>query len=308
MMLAHPINYEELLNLHPSDFVAEWKWDGIRLAGRGRDGSAALFADRRRYQPGVPGYPRTATFDGVVDGELLVAHNGIAAPFAELQKRLGRKTATKKLLAAHPAHFRAYDLLFEQGEDLRTASLDVRRKRLERWATSDPKPIDISPLVPFTDWKQLADIRDGTRAAGIEGLMLKRRDSAYVAGRPKGPWFKWKRDPLIADCVLMYAQRGHGKRSSYYSDYTFGCWRASKAGADELVPVGKAYSGFTNEELVELDRWVRAHATERFGPVRAVEEGLVFEVAFDAVQPTRHKSACDAIPPHSPHSMGQTTA
>ena len=121
--------------------------------------------------------------------------------------------------------------------------------------------------------------------------MLKRRDSPYIAGRPKGPWFKWKRDPLVADCVLMYAQRGHGKRSSYYSDYTFGCWRASEEGEDELVPVGKAYSGFTNEELVELDRWVRAHATDRFGPVRAVERGLVFEVAFDAVQSsTRHKS------------------
>ena len=293
MMLAHPINYEELLNLHPSDFVAEWKWDGIRAL------LVADGTDRRLYSRtgddisrAFPDILESATFDGVVDGELLVAHNGIAAPFAELQKRLGRKTATKKLLAAHPAHFRAYDLLFEQSEDLRTASLDVRRKRLERWASQRSEAnTDISPLVPFTDWKQLADIRDGTRAAGIEGLMLKRRDSAYVAGRPKGPWFKWKRDPLIADCVLMYAQRGHGKRSSYYSDYTFGCWRASRAGADELVPVGKAYSGFTNEELVELDRWVRAHATERFGPVRAVEEGLVFEVAFDAVQPsTRHKS------------------
>ena len=121
--------------------------------------------------------------------------------------------------------------------------------------------------------------------------MLKRRDSPYVAGRPKGPWFKWKRDPLLADCVLMYAQRGHGKRSSYYSDYTFGCWRPVEDGSDELVPVGKAYSGFTNDELAKIDRWVRNHVTERFGPVRAVEPGLVFEVAFDSVHPsTRHKS------------------
>jgi len=293
MMLANPIAHEDLTEMQPDDFVAEWKWDGIRAL------LVADGTDRRLYSRtgddisrAFPDILESATFDGVVDGELLVAHDGVAAPFAELQKRLGRKTATNKLLAAHPAHFRAYDLLFDQGEDLRAQTLETRRNRLETWANMQSAAnIDISPLVAFSRWDELSALRDASRANGIEGLMLKRRDSPYVAGRPKGPWFKWKRDPLLADCVLMYAQRGHGKRSSYYSDYTFGCWRVSAAGLDELVPVGKAYSGFTNDELVELDRWVRAHATERFGPVRAVEEGLVFEVAFDAVQPsTRHKS------------------
>jgi DNA ligase-1 len=151
--------------------------------------------------------------------------------------------------------------------------------------------MDLSPLVPFTNWDELGALRDGARENGIEGLMLKRADSTYVPGRPKGPWFKWKRGALTLDCVMMYAQRGHGKRSSYYSDYTFGCWRPGADGILELAPVGKAYSGFTDEELLRLDRWVRAHTTNRFGPVREVEQGLVLEVAFDSVhRSTRHKS------------------
>ncbi len=151
--------------------------------------------------------------------------------------------------------------------------------------------MDLSPTIPFAGWPDLAGLREAARAAGIEGLMLKRRDSAYVAGRPKGPWFKWKRDPFTVDAVLMYAQRGHGKRSSFYSDYTFGVWRDEEAGGAALVPVGKAYFGFTDEELKLLDKWVRDNTVERFGPVRAVEPGLVLEVAFDAVQhSSRHKS------------------
>ena len=151
--------------------------------------------------------------------------------------------------------------------------------------------MDLSPLIAFHQWSELAALRSGARAAAIEGLMLKRRDSAYVAGRPKGLWFKWKRDALTLDCVVMYAQRGHGKRSSFYSDYTFGCWQRRNGAAPELVPVGKAYSGFTDAELLELDRWVRNHTLERFGPVRAVAPGLVLEIAFDAVQPSnRHRS------------------
>ena len=151
--------------------------------------------------------------------------------------------------------------------------------------------MDLSPLVPFAAWAELADLRAGAREAGQEGLMLKRLDSAYVGGRPRGLWWKWKRDPHTIDCVLMYAQRGHGKRSSFYSDFTFGCWRDGEGGAPELVPVGKAYFGFTDAELLELDKWVRAHTVERFGPVRAVAPGLVLEIAFDAVQPSpRHRS------------------
>ena len=141
-------------------------------------------------------------------------------------------------------------------------------------------------MVPFTGWDELKELRDGARERGIEGLMLKRADSLYVAGRPKGPWFKWKRGALTLDTVLMYAQRGHGKRSSFYSDYTFGAWRG-----DELVPVGKAYSGFTDEELRRLDQWVRNNTVKRWGPVREVTPGIVLEVAFDSVhRSTRHKS------------------
>ncbi|WP_425429119.1 hypothetical protein [Azospirillum thermophilum] len=158
---------------------------------------------------------------------------------------------------------------------------------MERWCEAvRPRRMDLSPMVPFSGWDELKALREGARENGIEGLMLKRADSPYTAGRPKGPWFKWKRGALTLDTVLMYAQRGHGKRSSYYSDFTFGVWRG-----EELVPVGKAYFGFTDAELVELDRWVRNHTTRRYGPVREVEPGLVLEVAFDSVHPSsRHKS------------------
>ncbi len=163
-----------------------------------------------------------------------------------------------------------------------------RRRRLEAWhARVGPERMDVSPLVPFSSWEELKALREGARENGIEGLMLKRRDSLYVAGRRAGLWYKWKRDPLVADCVLMYAARGSGKRSSYYSDYTFGCWDDE----GELLPVGKAYFGFTDEELMWLDRFVRNHTVQRFGPVREVERKLVLEVAFDSIHASkRHKS------------------
>ncbi len=292
-MLATPLDEADLARLDPAAFAAEWKWDGIRVLLVARDGERRLYSrtgdDIGRAFPDVLS---GAEFDAVLDGELLVARDGIPAPFNDLQKRLGRKTVTKKMLAEFPAHLRVYDILFEAGEDLRPHDLMARRKRLEDWhAANRPSGIDLSPLIEFNTWEALAALRANARTDGIEGLMLKRRDSAYLAGRPKGPWFKWKRDPLLADCVLMYAQRGHGRRSSFYSDYTFGCWRDAEGGGSELVPVGKAYFGFTDDELIEIDRWVRAHATERFGPVRAVEPGLVFEVAFDSIHPSnRHKS------------------
>ena len=209
------------------------------------------------------------------------------APFADLQKRLNRKTVTGKLAGSHPAHIRLYDLLVENGEDIRTLPFDIRRARLEAWFARHGHPrMDLSPMVPFESWEELAATRSGATGEAVEGIMLKRADSAYVPGRPKGPWFKWKFDPHLIDAVLMYAQRGHGKRSSFFSDYTFGVWKN-----EELVPVGKAYFGFTDEELKQLDAWVRKHAVERFGPVTAVERKLVLEVAFEGLQRSpRHKS------------------
>ncbi|MEM9724565.1 MAG: cisplatin damage response ATP-dependent DNA ligase, partial [Pseudomonadota bacterium] len=207
------------------------------------------------------------------------------------QKRLGRKTISAKMLREAPAWVRAYDLLHDGAEDLRPLPFRERRRRLEAWLEAHrPARMDLSEMIAFDDWDSLAALRAGARAASQEGLMLKRWDSVYQGGRPLGPWWKWKRDPLTADCVLLYAQRGHGKRSSFYSDYTFGAWRDGADGL-ELTPVGKAYSGYTDEELKRLDRWIRANTVQRYGPVRAVTPALVFEVAFDAVQAsTRHKS------------------
>lgn len=296
MMLAQPLDEGELAGLAAADFAAEWKWDGIRvqLVGQGAPGApvGAVFSRGSDEIGGAfPEITGALTFSAVLDGELLVIRDAVVAPFNDLQQRLGRKAPPRALLARHPAHVRLYDILLEEDEDLRSLPFQARRARLEAWfARTAPALMDVSPLLPFEDWADLAALRADARDAGREGLMLKRRDSVYVAGRPKGLWFKWKRDPLTVDCVLMYAQRGSGKRSSYYSDYTFGCWRGGENGA-ELVPVGKAYSGFTDAELLELDRWVRGHTVERFGPVRAVEAALVLEVAFDAVQPSqRHRS------------------
>ncbi len=288
-MLAHPLEAPDLAALDPAAYAAEWKWDGIRVQ------LVSTLGGRRVYSRGsddisgaFPEILATMDWQGVLDGELLVVRGGEVAPFADLQQRLNRKSPGAKMLADFPVHVRVYDLLFDGTEDIRPLPFTERRPRLEAWVDSHPSPrMDISPLIPFTTVAELSTIRDGTRAASIEGLMLKRRDTPYVPGRPKGHWWKWKRDPLTIDAVVMYAQRGHGKRSSYYSDYTFGLWRED----GELVPVGKAYSGFTDAELVQMDRWIRNHTTARFGPVREVERGLVLEIAFDAAQRSgRHKS------------------
>ena len=237
-----------------------------------------------------------------IDGELLVMREGQVQSFNVLQQRLNCKAVTPKLLAEFPAHLRAYDLLAEGDEDLRGHPFAERRARLEKFigTLKDPR-IDLSPLVQFKTWEELTAARANPASAGagadadaVEGVMLKRRDAPYLPGRPKGPWWKWKRDPMIIDAVLMYAQRGHGKRSSYYSDYTFGVWSNGESG-NTLVPVGKAYFGFTDEELVEIDRFVRRNTVDRFGPVREVAHepnlGLVLEVAFEGLQrSTRHKS------------------
>jgi DNA ligase-1 len=242
-------------------------------------------------------------FEGSIDGELLVGHHGETgietATFSDLQQRLNRKTVTAKQLREYPAFIRAYDLLHDgtqqSGEDLRSLPFSERRARLAQFVEKlDKRRFDLSPVLQFSDFDELAKLRLNPPHPVIEGLMLKRHDSAYVPGRPKGPWFKWKRDPFTVDAVVVYAQRGHGKRSSYYSDFTFAVW----TGPEEdpmLVPVGKAYFGFTDEELKLLDKFVRENTIERFGPVRSVraepDHGLVVEVAFEGLnRSTRHKS------------------
>jgi DNA ligase-1 len=311
-MLAHAIEAADFARLEPNEFRAEWKWDGVRVqavCGQTEHGQRATRLYSRTGEDVSTAFPdmidalADSQFDNVtIDGELLVVRDGLVQPFAVLQQRLNRKTVSAKLIAEYPLHIRAYDLLMEHGKDLRPLPFDERRARLESLiARYHGGRVDISPLVAFDTWEALTAARAMPADAGaeldadaVEGVMLKRRDSIYVGGRPKGLWWKWKRDPYNVDAVLMYAQRGHGKRSSFYSDFTFGVWRDAD-GTDELVPVGKAYFGFTDEELVELDRWVRNHTVNRYGPVREVSankhEGLVLEVAFEGLnQSNRHRS------------------
>jgi len=293
LMLSHQIEDRELQSIDPKDFVAEWKWDGVRVQAAHQGGERRLFSRTGDDISGAFPDVVEAIPEGVVlDGELLVVRDGEVAPFNDLQQRLNRKTVTGAMLKSHPAHIRLYDILFDRGEDLRPLPFIQRRARLEAWhAMHAPRRIDISSLIDFSSIAELEALWAGARETGIEGLMLKRRLSPYIAGRPKGHWYKWKRAPLTIDAVLMYAQRGSGKRSSYYSDYTFGAWRDGENGEPELVPVGKSYFGFTDEELRELDAFVRNHTVDSFGPVRQVEAKLVFEVAFDSVhRSSRHKS------------------
>jgi len=301
VMLAQAIDEEvDFGKLAPNDYAAEWKWDGIRVQAVNEGGVRRLYTrtgdDISRTFPDVI---EALEFEGAIDGELLVLREGAIAPFADLQQRLNRKSVNDKLLATYPAGIRAYDLLADGGEDTRVLPFARRRARLEAFvARLRTSRIDLSPLQPFESWSELAELRRQPPVGDAqiaEGLMLKRWDSVYEAGRPKGPWFKWKRDPFLVDAVLMYAQRGHGKRSSFYSDYTFGVWTEGVDGARMLTPVGKAYFGFTDEELKLLDKYVRDHTVDRYGPVRAVRadvrHGLVLEVAFEGLQrSTRHKS------------------
>ena len=301
VMLAQPIDEAvDLPRLDPSAYAAEWKWDGVRIQAVSEGGVKRLYSRTGEDVSGAfPDVVAALTCEGVIDGELLILREGRVAPFADLQQRLNRKTADARLMLSHPAGVRAYDLLAADGEDLRALPFADRRARLEAFvAAAGSDRIDLSPLVPFRTWNDLTALRAAPPpgdAQAAEGLMLKRIDSLYEAGRPKGPWFKWKRDPHLIDAVLMYAQRGHGKRSSFYSDYTFGVWTEDADGVHVLTPVGKAYFGFTDEELKRLDRFVREHTVERFGPVRSVtatrEFGLVLEVAFEGLQRSkRHKS------------------
>jgi DNA ligase-1 len=293
-MLAHPLDN---LRVSMEDYAAEWKWDGIRVQIVRVGGETRLYSragdDVTRSFPDVA---ESFLCEGVVDGELLVKgefqgaeeHGGAAASFNALQQRLGRKIVSAKMLGDYPAFVRLYDILIDGKEDVRALAWQERRARLEPFVAGlDPQRFDLSALIEAGSFEELEEIRAGSRDASIEGVMLKRRDSPYLPGRKVGHWYKWKRDPLNADCVLMYAARGSGKRSSFYSDYTFGCWDEE----GELLPVGKAYFGFTDEELMWLDRFVRNNTVQRFGPVREVEKSLVLEVAFDSIHESkRHKS------------------
>jgi DNA ligase-1 len=300
VMLANPVEEGDLDQLDPAEYAAEWKWDGIRVQlSRSGDTRKIYSRSGDDISGAFPDIVDSINFDGVMDGELLVGgttrSNSPTRTFSDLQQRLNRKTVTIKMLDEYPAFIRAYDLLFDREKDVRGRSYLDRRSRLAEVIDHAPHDrFDLSPLVEFSSWDELDQLRSSPPDPVIEGVMIKRRDSVYQAGRLKGPWFKWKRNPYNVDAVLMYAQRGHGKRSSYYSDFTFGVWTETPEG-EQLVPVGKAYFGFTDAELELLDKFVRNNTTERFGPVRAVRAdrdfGFVVEVAFEGInRSTRHKS------------------
>jgi DNA ligase 1 len=308
VMLAHAIEDTDFAGLDASDFIAEWKWDGIRVqavSGRDERGNLQARLYSRSGEDITKSFPDllpSLHLPGAIDGELLVLRDGRVQTFNVLQQRLNRKVVSPKLMKGYPIHLRAYDLLGDDENDLRELPFVERRAHLEAFVRKlDDSRIDLSPTIAFDSWASLKAARADPASAGagldaeaVEGVMLKRRDAPYLPGRPRGQWWKWKRDPHIIDAVLMYAQRGHGKRSSYYSDYTFGVWTSGEDG-EQLVPVGKAYFGFTDEELLQIDRFVRRNTTEKFGPVRHVvhepDQGLVLEVAFEGLaRSPRHKS------------------
>ncbi|MGQ0697177.1 MAG: ATP-dependent DNA ligase [Panacagrimonas sp.] len=275
-----------------TDFLAEWKWDGIRGQLIRREGRTWLWSRGEELLDGrFPEIEAAASAlpDGtVLDGEVLAWNADGVMPFAALQKRIGRKTVGKKILADAPVIFRAYDLIEWQSTDWRANSLEQRRDVLRKMFESQAmnSSIRLSESLDAADWTELARLRETARTRGVEGLMLKRLESPYLAGRKRGAWWKWKVGALTVDTVLIYAQAGHGRRSNLYTDYTLAVWDG-----DALVPVAKAYSGLTDVELTEMDRWIRAHTLERFGPVRSVKALQVFEIAFEGIQASpRHKS------------------
>jgi DNA ligase-1 len=295
VMLSHPIDETaDLVRLAPDTHQAEWKWDGIRVQVAGMNGEARIYSRTGDdISHSFPDLASTVNWDAVIDGELLVRPDGQIGSFNDLQKRLGKKKPSGALMERLPAHLIAYDIISENGLNFRDQTLNERRQALERFiAARNPEHYAISDILNWTTVDDLRELRqEAAESEGLkEGLMIKRRDSTYVSGRPKHAWYKWKRDPFLLDAVLMYAQRGTGKRSSYYSDYTFGLW-ADVEGEEKLLPIGKAYFGFTDEELKQLDSWVRSHKVARYGPVQEVDKELVFEVAFDSAHESpRHKS------------------
>ncbi len=291
MMLAHPADDGLAENFTPDDWQVEWKWDGARIQFVSAEDGVRLFSRTGDdISASFPELVQDMAWKGVLDGEILAGSPQKIGSFNDLQQRLNRKRVTSRMQQEFPVFIRAYDILLAGEADLRNLPLSQRRQRLEaEMAAIDTGWLDISECLAATDFDQLVKIKEQSDPR-IEGIMLKKRDSLYIAGRPKGGWVKLKRDPKQADLVMLYAQRGHGKRSSFYSDFTFGAWRDGDNGA-ELVPVCKAYSGFSDAELKKLDKFVRDHTLNRFGPVREVEQKLVVEIAFDQLHPSRrHKS------------------
>ncbi|HEV7413254.1 MAG TPA: ATP-dependent DNA ligase, partial [Casimicrobiaceae bacterium] len=296
--LAHQLNGAPD-TLGPVDqWMVEWKWDGIRgqlvkragaiwLWSRGEELVTERFPEFHPLQARIP--------DGtVIDGEIVVWKDGLVRPFAALQTRIGRKSLPAKILAEAPAALLAYDLLEENGADLRMLPQHERRARLEVLVPSiGDEHLQISPLLSLPTWDAYAQLRAESRSRGVEGFMLKRRDARYGVGRTKesGTWWKWKIDPMTIDAVLIYAQRGHGRRASLYTDYTFAVWSEEAEGGRRLIPFAKAYSGLSDEEIKEVDAIIRKTTIEKFGPVRSVTPTLVFELGFEGIaRSPRHKS------------------
>lgn len=289
--LASPLEAEPESLGDCSQWLAEWKWDGIRaqlirragetwLWSRGEEVIGQRFPEIESAAAGLP--------DGsVLDGEILPWKDDGVMPFAQLQRRIGRKTVGKKLLTEVPCIFLGYDIMEVDSQDIRTLPFEQRRLRLQQMIQDlDHHNIQLSALLEASNWQQLSEQRGQSRARQVEGLMLKHASSAYETGRKRGLWWKWKVEPYTVDAVMLYAQAGHGKRANLYTDYTFGVWQD-----DQLVPIAKAYSGLDNKEINELDKWIRKHTLEKFGPVRSVEKQQVFELAFEGINlSTRHKS------------------
>ena len=289
--LASPLEGDPVVLGTPSDWQIEWKWDGIRAQLVRREAQCFIWSRGEELItdrfPEVTAAAATLVDGTVLDGELVAWKEGRVQPFALLQQRIGRKKLSAAILKDIPVRFLAFDLLEAHGSDLRANPLRERRARLEALLAHAPEEIALSPLVR-TDgsWEDAATLRAKSRSLGVEGLMLKLLESAYGTGRERGAWWKWKIAPYTFDAVMLYAHPGHGRRSNLYTDYTFGVWNA-----DELVPIAKAYSGLSNAEINELDRWIRAHTLEKFGPNRAVEQTQVFELAYEGIAASkRHKS------------------
>ena len=289
LMLAHPIEKKDFNNLNPTEFFAEWKWDGIRV-------QLVLFKSKIRIFSRAGDdisntFPEIQNNENdlvVLDGELLVGNKFKPFKFNKLEQRLNRKKVSKNHLENFPAFVKLYDILFLKNKDLRSLDFSERRNILSEWHDKvQNKFFDLSEIFEFKTWENLKNIKSQKLNKSVhEGLMIKRKTSSYISGRPKGYWYKWKNDPLVVDAVMIYAQRGHGKRSSYYSDFTFGLWDQNN-----IVPICKAYFGFSNEELEILDKFVRSNTINKFGPVREVEKKFVVEIAFDSVDfSKRHKS------------------
>jgi DNA ligase-1 len=290
--LAYPLEGEPSTLGEIGDWSVEWKWDGIRAQLIRRSGKTFLWSRGEELLAGR--FPEVEEVGNllpegtVIDGELLPWVQGTPLPFAQLQRRIGRKNLDRKILDEVPAALVAYDLLEDRGEDLRALPLRERRQRLAMLVASVPGAgrLILSPVVPAPSWEAVTEARCTARAVGAEGIMLKRLSSAYGVGRRRGDWWKWKVDPLTVDAVLIYAQAGSGRRAGLFTDYTFGVWEE-----DHLVPLAKAYSGLTDEEMKKVDQFIRRNTLEKFGPVRTVKPELVFELHFEGIQASsRHKS------------------